>query len=204
MGGWRWLRRESLVSPGRGEDDSAAAGMGLGGNVTARIQVGRFVLEFGSPGERAPAWRRADSRSSALRAALSQPESPDALAGADEGIDDAESVTGKVARARAFHRPRGGQDHRPQGLREGGRRPTRRARAARPRGPPFAPARRELRDCLNWHQSKLASEPNSATESVFSSAIPTVRLIASGTGCGPGSKLSGARESAATARACKA
>lgn len=88
------------MSPGRGEDDSAAAGMRLGGEVTGRIKVGRFVLEVGSPeGMRAGFAAGPGAESGALRVALSQPESPGALAGAEEAIDDAESVTGKVEHA---------------------------------------------------------------------------------------------------------
>jgi hypothetical protein len=88
------------VRPGRGGDDSAAGGMRLGGEVTGRVQVGRFVLDVGSPaGMRADFAPGQAAESSALRVALSQPESPGALAGAEEAIDEAESVTGKVERA---------------------------------------------------------------------------------------------------------
>lgn len=88
------------MSPGRREDDSAAAGMRLGGGISARVQVGRFVLQIGSPsGMRADFAPEQAADSSALRVALSQPESPAALAGAEQAIEDAESVTGKVERA---------------------------------------------------------------------------------------------------------
>jgi hypothetical protein len=87
------------VSPRRGEDDSAAAGMRLGGEFSARVQVGRFVLQIGSPaGMRADFAHGEPVESSTLGAALSQPEPPAAL-GAEQAIDDAESVTGKVERS---------------------------------------------------------------------------------------------------------
>ena len=88
------------MSPRRGEDDSAAGGPRFGGEVTGRVQAGRFVLEVGSPaGMRADFAPGQATDPSALRVALRQPESPGGLAEAEEAVGEIASVTGKVERA---------------------------------------------------------------------------------------------------------
>lgn len=69
--------------------------------LTGRIQVGRFVLEIGSPaGTRAfVAPQPAGADPVPLALALSQPGPPDALTQAEEAVGEAASVTGQVERA---------------------------------------------------------------------------------------------------------
>jgi hypothetical protein len=73
----------------------------LGLEVTGRIQVGRFVLEIGHPaGTRADvAPESAGANPAPLALALSQPGPPDALVHAEEAVEEAASVTGRVERA---------------------------------------------------------------------------------------------------------
>jgi hypothetical protein len=69
--------------------------------VAGRVQIGRFVLEIGAPAgtraDLAPATMGADPTE--LAVALSQPGPPDALGAAEESLDEAASVTGRVERA---------------------------------------------------------------------------------------------------------
>ncbi len=69
--------------------------------LTGRIQVGRFVLEIGSPaGTRAfEAPEQAGADPVPLALALSQPGPPNALAQAEEAVGEAATVTGQVERA---------------------------------------------------------------------------------------------------------
>ena len=88
------------MSPGPGDNDSAVDGMRLGGEVTGRVQAGRFVLEVGSPaGMRAHFAPALATDATALRVALSQPETQDTVSGAEEVVEDVESVTSKVERS---------------------------------------------------------------------------------------------------------
>ena len=74
--------------------------MQLGGAVTGQVQVGRFVLEVGSPaGTRAVFDPAAATDATPLRMALAQPSEPDAAAGVEEAVGEAASVTGRVERA---------------------------------------------------------------------------------------------------------
>jgi hypothetical protein len=70
-------------------------------NVTGRIQIGRFVLEIGAPaGTRAALAREpAGADPAELAVALSQPGPPEALVAAEESLEEAASVTGRVERA---------------------------------------------------------------------------------------------------------
>ena len=69
--------------------------------VTGRIQVGRFVFEIGHPGgTRADlASKAAGANPAPLALALEQPDPPDVLTQAEEAVDEAASVTGRVERA---------------------------------------------------------------------------------------------------------
>jgi hypothetical protein len=73
----------------------------LGLEVTGRIQVGRFVFEIGHPGgTRADIAPKAVGANPApLALALDQPDPPDALTHAEEAVEEAASVTGRVERA---------------------------------------------------------------------------------------------------------
>lgn len=74
--------------------------MHVGGEITGQVQVGRFVLEVGSPaGTRAAFDPAAATDSTPLRLALSQPSEPDVAAGVEEAVGEAASVTGRVERA---------------------------------------------------------------------------------------------------------
>ena len=87
------------MSPSLGEHDSAAGGGPPEGGFEARIRIGRFVLQIGSPaGTRADLAEGPKSDPTQLRLALSQPDVP-TLDQAEEAIEEAESVTGKVERA---------------------------------------------------------------------------------------------------------
>lgn len=87
------------MSPGHGEHDPAG-GMRFGGEVTGRVQAGRFVLEVGFPaGMRADFAPGQATDATALRIALSQPESPGALAAAEEAVEDLGSVASKIERS---------------------------------------------------------------------------------------------------------
>jgi hypothetical protein len=84
------------VSP-EGGHGSAAEGGPFG--ITARIRVGRFVFEVGSPaGTRADLSAEPALDPRDLQLALGAPEAP-ALAQAEAAIGEAESVTGRVERA---------------------------------------------------------------------------------------------------------
>ncbi|MGH3052356.1 MAG: hypothetical protein ACRDM8_05275, partial [Gaiellaceae bacterium] len=69
--------------------------------ITGRIQIGRFVFEIGAPaGTRAAlAQEPAGADPAELAVALSQPGPPEALAVAEESLEEAASVTGRVERA---------------------------------------------------------------------------------------------------------
>ncbi|HZB85290.1 MAG TPA: hypothetical protein VE289_01880, partial [Gaiellaceae bacterium] len=69
--------------------------------VTGRVQIGRFVLEIGAPeGTRAAlAQEPAGADPAELAVALSQPGPPEALTVAEESLEEAASVTGRVERA---------------------------------------------------------------------------------------------------------
>lgn len=69
--------------------------------VTGRVQIGRFVLEIGAPaGTRAVLAREpAGADPAELAVALSQPGPPEALAVAEESLEEAASVTSRVERA---------------------------------------------------------------------------------------------------------
>mgnify|MGYP003287553977 CR=1 FL=1 len=69
--------------------------------VTGRVQIGRFVFEIGAPaGTRAAlAQEPAGADPAELAVALSQPGPPEALAVAEESLEEAASVTGRVERA---------------------------------------------------------------------------------------------------------
>jgi hypothetical protein len=87
------------MSPDGGGHDSAANDGSAGGGFSARIRVGRFVFQVGSPdGARADLAEGPPADTTQLRLALSQPEAG-TLAEVEEAIDQAESVTGKVERA---------------------------------------------------------------------------------------------------------
>ncbi len=74
--------------------------MRVGGEVTGQVQVGRFVLEVGSPaGTRAVFDPAAATDATPLRMALAQPSEPDAAAGIEEAVGEAAGVTGRVERA---------------------------------------------------------------------------------------------------------
>jgi tetratricopeptide (TPR) repeat protein len=85
------------VGPEGGGHGSAAEGGPFG--ITARIRVGRFVFEVGSPaGTRADPSPDPALDPAELQVALGQPEAP-TLAEAEAAIGEAESVTGRVERA---------------------------------------------------------------------------------------------------------
>ncbi|MBA2537394.1 MAG: hypothetical protein H0V20_08200 [Actinobacteria bacterium] len=69
--------------------------------MTARVQVGRFVLEIGAPaGTRAVlATETTGADPAEVAVALSQPGPPETLVAAEEALDGAASVTGRVERA---------------------------------------------------------------------------------------------------------
>jgi hypothetical protein len=69
--------------------------------VTGRVQIGRFVLEIGSPaGTRAVVASETGGADPAeVAVALSQPAPPDTLAAAEASLGEAASVTGRVERA---------------------------------------------------------------------------------------------------------
>ncbi len=87
------------MSPNLGEHDSAAGGGPPDGGFEARIRIGRFVFQIGSTaGTRADLAEGPATDPTQLRLALSQPDVP-TLDQAEEALDEAESVTGKVERA---------------------------------------------------------------------------------------------------------
>jgi hypothetical protein len=74
----------------------------LAATVTARVQIGRFVLEIGAPaGTRAglAAETTTGADPAEVAVALAQPGPPDALAAAEESLGEAASVTGRVERS---------------------------------------------------------------------------------------------------------
>jgi hypothetical protein len=86
------------VGQGAGEYGSAAGGGGLG--FTARIRVGRFLFEVGSPaGTRADLSPDPPTGTGELRAALAEAEPTGGLAQAEHELGGAESATGRVERA---------------------------------------------------------------------------------------------------------
>jgi len=85
------------VGPEGGGHGSAAEGGPFG--ITARIRVGRFVFDVGSPaGTRADPSPEPALDPAELQLALGQPDPP-SLAEAEAAIGEAESVTGRVERA---------------------------------------------------------------------------------------------------------
>ena len=80
---------------------SAAGTTDVRGGISARIQVGRFVFELGSPaGTLADPSEQPAPVPDELRLALAQPDpAPEPLARAAEAIGGAESATGRVERA---------------------------------------------------------------------------------------------------------
>src|SRR5215211_4963962 len=68
--------------------------------MSARIQVGRFVFQLGSPdGMRADVAEQPAAGADEFRVALDQPPPVEQAPPVDEAIDEAESVTGKVEHA---------------------------------------------------------------------------------------------------------
>ena len=69
--------------------------------MTARVQIGRFVLEIGAPaGTRASrATETTGADPAEVAVALAQPGPPDAIAAAEESLGEAASVTGRVERS---------------------------------------------------------------------------------------------------------